>query len=148
MELIDRTFTSVHGILTGVRVPAPNGDPVTIDSVSLDGAGTAADATLTMSTAEMESLATSQIESQTGAQAKVKLAAPNIVNMTINGHSAPGRLAVRNGELLLVPDSTALPTVTLIAAGHGNPFTFTSIVVSAGTVTLGGTIDLQSLLGL
>jgi hypothetical protein len=68
--------------------------------------------------------------------------------MTINGHSAPGRLAVRNGELLLVPDSTALPTVTLIAAGHGNPFTFTSIVVSAGTVTLGGTIDLQSLLGL
>jgi hypothetical protein len=148
VELIDRTFTSVHGILTGVRVPAPNGDPVTIDSVSLDGAGTAADATLTMSTGEMESLATSQIESQTGAQAKVKLAAPNIVNMTINGHSAPGRLAVRNGELLLVPDSTALPTVTLIAAGHGNPFTFTSIVVSAGTVTLGGTIDLQSLLGL
>jgi hypothetical protein len=148
VELIDRTFTSVHGILTGVRVPAPNGDPVTIDSVSLDGAGTAADATLTTSTAEMESLATSQIESQTGAQAKVKLAAPNIVTMTINGHSAPGRLAVRNGELLVVPDSTALPTVTLIGAGHGNPFTFTSIAVAAGTVTLGGTIDLQSLLGL
>jgi hypothetical protein len=148
VELIDRTFTSVHGTLTGVRVPAPNGDPVTIDSVSVDGAGTAADATLTMSIAEAESLGTSQIKSQIGTQATVKLSAPNIATANINGHAAPGHLVVRNGELLLVPDSTALPTVTLIGAGHGNPFTFTSVRVGADTVTLDGTIDLQSLLGL
>jgi len=40
VELIDRTFASAHGTLKGVRVPAPNGDPATIDSVALDGAGT------------------------------------------------------------------------------------------------------------
>ena len=148
VELIDRTFASVKGTLTGVRVPAPNGDPVTIDAVSVAGVGTAADATLTMSTAAAESLAASQIKSQIGTTATVKLSAPNIVTITINGHAAPGRLAVRSGELLMVPDSTALPTVTMIGAGHGNPFTFTSVRVGANTVTLDGSIDLQSLLGL
>jgi len=36
----------------------------------------------------------------------------------------------------------------MIGAGHGNPFTFTSVRVGANTVTLDGSIDLQSLLGL
>jgi hypothetical protein len=148
VELIDRTFASAHGTLKGVRVPAPNGDPATIDSVALDGAGTAANATLSMSVDQAESLAASQIKSQIGTTATVKLSAPNIVTITINGHAAPGRLAVRSGELLMVPDSTALPTVTMIGAGHGNPFTFTSVRVGANTVTLDGSIDLQSLLGL
>jgi len=148
VELIDRTFATVSGTLSGVRVPAPNGDPVTIDNVTLDGAGTGANSTLTMSTAEAEALAVSQIKSQLGTQATVKLSAPDVMTITINGHSQTGHLVAPDGGLLLAFDSAALPTVTLIGAGHGNPFTFTSVIVTAGTVTLGGTIDLESLLGL
>jgi hypothetical protein len=148
VELIDRTFSTVHGTLTGVRVPAPNGDPVTIDEVTLDGAGTAANSRLTMSTDEAAALAVSQIKSQIGTRATVTLAAPDVMTITINGHSEPGHLVASDGELVLVMDSTALPSVTLIGAGHGNPFTFTSVSVEDDTVTLGGTIDVQSLLGL
>jgi hypothetical protein len=38
--------------------------------------------------------------------------------------------------------------MTLVKSGNGNPFTFTSVAVNAASVTLVGTIDLQSLLGL
>jgi hypothetical protein len=55
---------------------------------------------------------------------------------------------VKDGALLLVPVSLALPTVTLIGTGNGNPFQFTVVSVGSATVTLVGTIDLQALLGL
>ena len=78
----------------------------------------------------------------------MKIAAPDKVTMTFNGQSKTGRLVVRDGSLLMVPDTTDLPTVTLIAAGKGNPFHLTSVSVGATSVTLIGTIDLQTLLGL
>lgn len=148
VELIARTIGSVDGTLTGVRVPAPSGDPVPIDTVAIAGVGTAATATLSLSSATAEGLAESQLEAQTGLAGKVKLAAPDKATLTINGHTQTGRLVVKAGALQMVPDSTALPTLTLIAAGHGNPFQLTSVAVGARSVTLVATIDLQTLLGL
>jgi hypothetical protein len=148
VDLIDRTIGSVHGTLTSVLVPAPNGDPVTIDTVTIDGVGTSANATLTLANAAAESLAESQLKAQTGLAGKVKVAAPNKATLTINGKTQTGRLVVAAGELQLVPDSSALPTVILIDAGHGNPFQLSSVAVGASSVTLAGTIDLQVLLGL
>jgi hypothetical protein len=55
---------------------------------------------------------------------------------------------VQNGGIVLVPASSSLPVVPLVETGAGNPFHFTSIAVGATTVTLVGTINLQSLLGL
>ncbi len=148
VELISRTFGTVSGTLTGVRVPAPNGDPVNLDRVSIAGKGSSGTATLSMSTAEAESLAEAQLKAATNIPATVKFQAPDVAIVSLNGQSETGHLVVKQGSLDLVPDSSALPTVTLIGAGNGNPFTFDSVVVSASTVTLGGTIDLQSLLGL
>ena len=51
-------------------------------------------------------------------------------------------VSIGNGPGLVVNEGT------IIGAGHGNPFAVTSVRVDAGTVTLDGTIDLQSLLGL
>jgi hypothetical protein len=39
-------------------------------------------------------------------------------------------------------------SVTIINAGTGNPFHFTSVSVQGDSVTLVGTIDMESLLGL
>jgi hypothetical protein len=148
VDLIDRTIGSVYGTLTSVRVPAPNGDPVTIDTVTIDGVGISANATLTLANAAAESLAESQLMAQTGLAGKVKLAAPDKATLTINGKTQTGRLVVAAGALQLVPDSSALPTLILIDAGHGNPFQLSSVAVGANSVTLAGTIDLQVLLGL
>lgn len=148
VEFIDRTVGTVSGTLTGVRVAAPNGDPVTIETATLAGSGTSATATLTISSAEAETLAESQLRAQTGISGTVKLAGQDRVTATINGKSESGKLVVNGGALQLVPASASLPTVILLAAGSGNPFQLESVTATANAVTLVGTIDLQSLLGL
>jgi hypothetical protein len=52
------------------------------------------------------------------------------------------------GALLLVPDGDALPAVTLMQPGGGNPFHLSSVAVAADHLTLVGTIDVQALLGI
>jgi hypothetical protein len=142
VALIDRTFGTVDGTLTGVRVPDPTGDAITIETVALQGKSTAATATMTISQAEAERVAEAQLKG-----AVVKFVAPDKVTITLNGKTEPGRLVVKNGSLVVVPDSGALPSLTIIAGGKGNPFQLTSASVGATTITLVGTIDLQSLLG-
>lgn len=148
VELFDRKIGTVEGTLTGVRVPAPNGDPINIDTATVEGAAAAATATLTTSGAQLVQVAQAQFKAATGATATVKLAAPDKVTVTANGKSEPGRLVVQNGGIVLVPASSSIPVVPLVDTGAGNPFHFTSITIGAKTVTLVGTINLQSLLGL
>ncbi|MFI5258956.1 MAG: hypothetical protein ACHQ01_05020 [Candidatus Limnocylindrales bacterium] len=149
VSLFDRTVGTVSGTLTGVRVPAPDGEPVTIATATLAGAGTAVRSTLTISTAEAQGLAQTQLKAQTGLVGTVKFAAPNAVTVTVRGTSQQAHLVVAaGGTLELVPVSTALQTVTLLETGNGNPFQLSSVTVGAGGVTLVGTIDIQTLLGL
>ena len=54
----------------------------------------------------------------------------------------------KNGALQVVVAGMTPSTMTLVESGNGNPFEFTSVTVNAASVTLIGTIDLQSLLGL
>jgi hypothetical protein len=148
VDLFDRKIGTVNGTLNGVRVAAPNGDPIMIDSAIIAGTAAAAKATLTTSKARLEQLAGTQLKATLGITSTVHLAAPDKVTVTINGKSEPGRLVVVDGGIVLVPTSSSLPSVPLIETGTGNPFHFTSISVGATTVTLVGTIDVESLLGL
>lgn len=146
VDMLGRKIGTVSGTLDGVRVAAPNGDPVTIDEVILDGSATATTATSRMSVATAQALVESQLKAQTGVAAKVVIKGPNLVTITINGKPQPGRLLTISGSLLLVPDGNTLPTVTLIAPGGGNPFRVTSVTVGLAGVMLVGTIDVQDLL--
>ena len=146
VELLSRNIGTVTGTLDGVRVAAPNGDPVGIDKVTLEGSATATIATATLTVPEAETLAESQLKSQTGITASVTLKGPNLVSLTIAGKPVSGRLVTSNGSLLVVPDSAALPIVTLISPGSGNPFRVTSVDISSTIVTLAGTINIQNLL--
>ncbi|MGA3058550.1 MAG: hypothetical protein ABSE70_11030 [Candidatus Limnocylindrales bacterium] len=147
VELFSRQIGTVTGTLAGVRVAAPDGQPVTIDLVTLSGAASSATAEMDMSVTEAERLAASQLKSR-GIAATVTLAPPDKITVTAGGKSQPGHLLVKEGALLLVPDGDSLPTVILIAAGGGNPFEMTSVRIGADHVTLMGTIDLQALLGI
>jgi hypothetical protein len=146
IDMLSRKIGTVGGTLEGVRVAAPNGDPVAIDEVTLDGSATATTATCRMSVAAAQTLAQSQLKTQTGIAAKVVLKSPNLVTITVNGKSQSGRLLTSNGSLLLVPNGNTLPTVTLIAPGAGNPFRVTSVTIGLADLTLVGTINVQDLL--
>lgn len=156
VSLFDRTIGTVDGTLTGVRLPAPDGDPVTIAKAALSGAGTSVRSTLTISTAEAQRLAQAQLKAQTGLDGTVKFAAPNLVTISVGGTSALAHLVVKpapagetsGGTLEVVPVSSSLQTVTLLEPGNSNPFVLSSVSVNASGVTLVGTIDLQTLLGL
>lgn len=148
VNLLDRKVGSAHGTLTGVRVLAPNGDPLTIDIANIDGDGSGATATMTISTAHAESLAVAQFKAQKLDVTSVKYAAPDLVTITIGGVSKTGHLAVKSGAIQVVIPGLSPSSVTLINAGTGNPFVLTSAIVGATNITLGGTIDLQTLLGL
>lgn len=146
VELLSRNIGTVTGTLDGVRVAAPNGDPVPIDRVTLAGSATATTATATLTIAEAEALAESQLKAQTGIVAKVTLKAPDLVTVTIGGKAEAGRLVTSNGALLLVPAGDTLSTVTLIAPGTANPLRVTSVTIGAADVTLIGAINIQNLL--
>ena len=100
-----------------------------------------------ISLAEAERLAVSQLKAR-GIVATVALAAPDRITITAGGQSQPGRLVAAAGALLVIPDGGALPTVTLIQPGTGNPFQITSVAVGSDHMTLIGTIDVQTLLGI
>ena len=71
-------------------------------------------------------------------------------NMTIvtNPGTPEMQVLVKNGALQVTVAGFSPSTITVMDAGTGNPFHFTSVSVAGGTVTLVGTIDLESLLGL
>jgi LmeA-like phospholipid-binding len=145
VELLSRKIGSVDGTLDGVRVAVPSGNPVTVDQVTIHGAADAADATLTVSAQAMADLAVTMLAASS-IKATVSLQAPNAVTIVASGTRQSGTLAVSNGTLLMVPTGKSLPPIALIVPGTGNPFKLTSVAVTGQQVTLGGTIDVQSLL--
>jgi hypothetical protein len=146
VDLLSRNIGTVSGRLSKVLVAAPNGDPVPIDHVTLGGAATSTTAQATMSTATAQALAQSQLKAATGIDAKVVLKAPDIATVTAGGSSTTGRLVAANGALVLVPNNSSLPTVTLVSPSSGNPFHVTAVSIVAPNLTLTGTLDTQALL--
>ena len=147
VNLISRDIGTVTGTFGGVRIAAPNGEPVAIDSVSLTGEADATQATATLSTATAQKLAQSQLKAQTGISSTVTFKGPDAVTLVVNGKSEVGRLVAINGALVLVPNNSGLPSVTLVAPGSGNPFHVTGVRIDQKTMTLTGTLDTQAMLG-
>jgi len=143
--LLSRKIGSVDGTLDGVRIAVPNGDSLTVDTVDIHGTATAADAALTVSSQAIANVAATMLLAS-GIKATVSLQEPNGVTIVVLGKKQLGTLAVSNGTLLMVPTAKAIPPIALIVPGTGNPFKLTSVAVKGQQVTLGGTIDIQSLL--
>jgi hypothetical protein len=147
VELFSRKIATVQGTLGGVRVPDPDGQPITFEKVDVTGDAKRAASTLSISNAEAMRLAASQLKAH-GISGTVTMASPDQVLVTAGGKPQSCRLRAIGGGLVLVPDGNALPTLTLIAPGGGNPFQLSSASVGAKSVTLIGTIDIQAILGI
>jgi hypothetical protein len=145
VELLTRKIGSVDGTLEGVRIAVPSGDPVTADKVEISGVASAADAKLTVSTEAVASLAVTMLAANS-IKATLSLQEPNAVTIVASGKKVSGTLAVSNGTLLMVPTSKSILPIALIVPGTGNPFKLSSVAVKGQQVTLGGTIDVQTLL--
>ena len=89
-----------------------------------------------------------QLKAQKVTATAVTFAAPDKVTVTVGGKPIVGHLIVTNGALQVVIAAPKPVALTLIAAGNGNPIRLKSVAVGSSTVTLVGTMDLQSLLGL
>jgi hypothetical protein len=147
VDLISRHIETVDGQMAQVRVASPSGDAVMVDAVTLSGPASAATAGLSLSIAEARKLAESELAAH-GVTGTVVLAPPNRATIKTGGQSLPAHLVVAlDGSLVLVPDVTQLPRITLLAPGSGNPFHVTAVSIAASGATLTGTIDVQSLLG-
>lgn len=145
VELLSRKINSVDGTLDGVRIAASSGAQVTVDVVDIKGTATAAEAMLAISSQEIANLAVTML-AENSIKAAVSFAEPNSVTIVVAGKKQSGTLAVSNGTLLLVPTTPSIATLALIVPGTGNPFKLTSVAIKGQQVTLGGTIDVQSLL--
>jgi hypothetical protein len=145
VDLLSRKIETVDGTFSGVRLATSTGQPLTVDQVDVHGTAAAAEATLSISSQSVASLAVTMLASSS-IKATVSLQEPNSVTIVVAGKKQSGTLAVSNGTLLLVPVATSIPPIALIVPGTGNPFKLTSVAVHGQQVTLGGTIDIQSLL--
>jgi hypothetical protein len=145
VDLLSRRIESVEGTLNGVSVAAPNSDTVEISTVTLSGPADGATATCSVTIAATEKLLESQLKAQ-GINAQVELKAPNLVILEVGGKAFGGHLAARDGQLFMVSDSPAMPSVLLIAPGNGNPFRVTGVNIDSTNVNVTGTLDVQDLL--
>jgi len=145
VDLISRHIETVDGQLAQVRVASPSGDAVMVDAVALSGPASTAIAELSLSIAQAQKLAESELAAH-GVPGTVVLAPPNRVTIKTGGRSLPAHLEALDGSLVLVPDGTQLAPITLLAPGSGNPFYVTAVSIAASGATLTGTIDVQSLL--
>jgi hypothetical protein len=147
VDLFSRSIGTVDGTLTGVQTEAADGEPLTIDAVTLTGSATATQATMKLSLAQAQSLAATQLAAR-GLPGTVALAAPDKVTITALGHSEQARLVVSDGSLIVVPATAGSTAIPLITPSASNPFRVTGVAVAPTGLTLTGTVDVAGLLGI
>lgn len=135
VHLLDRTFGSLQGTLRGVRLTAPAGDEIGVPLVELAGTPDAIRATLTVPAADAQALGSAAVERAIGiTPSRVRLVAPDQVRIEAGGQAIEGRLAVREGSLVLVPPAAlGLDPVPLVAGTPELPLR----VIWSGSSTAG-----------
>ena len=144
VRLVDRTFGRLSGTLDFVSLPGAGGAAtVTIPSVVLSGDAARIRATLTFPKAIAEDLAAGAVERATGITPdSVVLSGPDRIRIEGRGLAVDGRLAVRNGALLLVPPTAgSLGSITLVEPGPDVPLRIDSLRVVDGGLVLLATLD-------
>jgi hypothetical protein len=141
--VLARSFGAIGGTLVGVQVSPPQGTAIRIASVSVSGSPTAANITLRLDQASMQSLTTTAVKQQLGAApTSVTLAAQNLLTFTVRGGRITTKLAVGADGSLIARDPNSGTTFTLLTPGVGEPIRFTSVGVNGGVLVLTGTAAL------
>jgi hypothetical protein len=146
VALLDRTAGSINGTLTTVQFTTADGTPITVASIGLSGSGTAVDATIALSAAQVRTIAAAALERSVGATpTKITLVAPDRATVVVGGRSASGRLIVdAGGGLVFQPADGSGPLagpIDLIRPGPDVPLRLRSISVGPSGATIGGSLD-------
>jgi hypothetical protein len=145
VRLLDRTAARIDGNLAGVRVEQAGSTILAIDRVDLAGPTDAVSATVTVRTEEVRLRVVAALNAALPAPVQsLTLRAPDQVSVKVGGTTVSGRLAVRNGALVLI-GSGPLPTAEVVPASATGPLHLTSLAISGPSVIVKGTLDAAGL---
>ncbi len=152
VRLIDRTAATVSGSLAGIRIVPRSGHVLPISSATLAGSGTAIQARLSLSLANVNAIVAAAVTSAAGvAPSRLTLASPDRVTIVVKGITVSGRIAVDGqGGLVFRPAAKGLPvvgTIDLIRPGPGVPLLVRTAELTPLGAVLTATIDLAALSG-
>ena len=118
---------------------------VTIARIDLAGPTDAIAATITIQGQEARLRAVAALDAVLPSPPEaLTLQAPDRITTTVGGATLSGRLAVRNGALVVVGDAP-LPTVEIIPAAASGPLHLTSVRIAGGDLVVKGTLDPSAL---
>lgn len=145
--LLDRSFSSIDGTLTGVRYQQPGGWTFQASQVTVSGALGSARLDIRLSPADVRAVASSVGQASLGtAPSQVILSAPDHISLTLGSQTIAGRLSIDSqGGLDLVPGTGAGSSIGLLGPTAGLPLKLRSFEITAGGLEVIATIDLRSL---
>jgi hypothetical protein len=146
VNLINRTAGTVDGTLTGIRIRPASGHVLPVSSATLSGSGSAIQARLSLSLADVSATAASAVTSVAGsAPSKVTLASPDKATIVVSGVTVAGRVVVdAQGGLVFRPSRKGpliAGPIDLIRPGPDMPLRIRTIALTASGAILTATID-------
>jgi hypothetical protein len=146
VSLINRTAGAVDGTLTGIRIRPASGHLLPVSSATLSGSGSAIQARLSLSLADVSAMASAAVTSMAGsAPSKVTLASPDRATIVVSGITVSGRVVVdAQGGLVFRPTGKGpviVGPIDLLRPGPDMPLRIRTIQLTATGAILTATVD-------
>lgn len=141
VSIFDRSFRTVRGTLAGLEVQGPEGEPVHVASVDLDGPADAALARGRLDAPEAERLIRRAIE-DAGVTVDDVWLRDDSVRVSLGDNWAEGRLRVAGGSLVLENDLTE--PLLLLTPAPSEPWRLDAVRVEPTALTLDLILDTRS----
>jgi hypothetical protein len=141
VSAVDHTFSAVSGTLHNVQVSGPNGIPVVVDTVDLNGPATTAQARGTISGADAERLVSAAASAAGAGVDSVKLGQGSL-RVTSGGKTTDGRLRVAGRALILDRDGTS---TVLIAPAPSEHWHLENVSITPGSIRVDLEVDVRAL---
>jgi hypothetical protein len=141
VSAMDHTFSAVSGTLHNVQVSGPNGIPVVVGTVDLNGPATTTQARGTISGADAERLVSAAATAAGSAVDSVKLGQGGL-SITSGGKTTQGKLRVAGRALILDRDGTS---TVLIAPAPSEHWHLEGVTVTPGSIQVDLEVDTRAL---
>ncbi|MBA2382592.1 MAG: hypothetical protein H0V73_10830 [Chloroflexi bacterium] len=145
VDVVARTARHISGRIDGAELAATTANPVRAD-VTIDGAATAAAATITVPGEMVDRIVKATFQTKFGvALTATELVAPNTLRIGVRGITVEGRLGVDTAGTIVL--STPLGSSTILSLDPSFPLRFRSIAVDGADLRIDATLDAEALLG-
>ncbi|HLX35677.1 MAG TPA: hypothetical protein VKR30_10610 [Candidatus Limnocylindrales bacterium] len=129
VSILDRTFASATGTLTGVSVDLSDGSPIQLTSVAVSGSSSSLQTAVDLTAAEASIALRDRLRAAGIPADSVQLVRGG-VDIVVAGRTIPARVVVTAGSVSL-DAGPPYPAVTVFSAPAGGDWTIGSVDVSA-----------------